>query len=69
MMIIMPIMFGVFSFFYSAAFSVYMIINTLYGLISTLIINKAVAVSFEKKGDAIFNKKPKKPSDKAKRLK
>ena len=26
-------------------------------------------VSFEKKGDAIFNKKPKKPSDKAKRLK
>ncbi|MDE7330188.1 MAG: YidC/Oxa1 family membrane protein insertase [Clostridia bacterium] len=67
MMIMMPIIFGVFSFFYSAAFSIYMIVNTLYGLISMLIINKAVAVSFAKKGDAIFAKKGK-PSDKAKRL-
>ncbi len=45
-MIIMPIMFGIFSFFYSAAFSTYMIISTVYGLISTLIINKIVAVTF-----------------------
>ena len=51
-MIIMPIMFGIFSFFYSAAFSTYMIISTVYGLISTLIINKIVAVTFEKRGDA-----------------
>lgn len=49
MMIMMPIIFGFFSFFYSAAFSVYMIVNTLYGLISTLIINKVVAARFEKK--------------------
>lgn len=49
MMIIMPIMFGFFSFFYSAAFSVYMIVNTAYGLISTLIINKIVTVRFDKK--------------------
>ena len=48
MMILMPIMFGVFSFFYSAAFSIYMIINTAYGLISTLIINKIVTVRFDK---------------------
>lgn len=50
MMIIMPIMYGVFSFFYSAAFSTYMIINTCYGLITTIIINKIVAVHFEKHG-------------------
>lgn len=49
MMILMPIMYGVFSFFYSAAFSLYMITNTVYSLVSTLIINKAVAVSFAKK--------------------
>ena len=58
-MIIMPIMFGIFSFFYSAAFSTYMIISTVYGLISTLIINKIVAVIFEKRGDAYLLKKNK----------
>ena len=58
-MIIMPIMFGIFSFFYSAAFSTYMIISTVYGLISTLIINKIVAVTFEKRGDAYLLKKNK----------
>ena len=67
-MIIMPIMFGVFSFFYSAAFSIYMITNTLYGLISTLIINKITTVRFEKKG--INEKKSMgRPSNNAKRLK
>lgn len=50
MMILMPVIFGVFSFFYSAAFSIYMIVNTAYGLVSTLIINKVVTVRFEKKG-------------------
>lgn len=58
-MIMMPIMFGIFSFFYSAAFSTYMIISTVYGLISTLIINKIVAVTFEKRGDAYLLKKNK----------
>ena len=58
-MIIMPIMFGIFSFFYSAAFSTYMIISTVYGLISTLIINKIVAVTFEKRRDADLLKKNK----------
>jgi membrane protein insertase Oxa1/YidC/SpoIIIJ len=49
MMIIMPIMYGIFSFFYSAAFSIYMITNTTYSLITTLIINKIMDVVFAKK--------------------
>lgn len=48
MMVIMPIMFGIFSFMYSAAFSIYMITNTVYSLVSTLIINKIVSVRFDK---------------------
>lgn len=51
MMIIMPIIFGIFSFMYSAAFSLYMITNTLYSLISTVIINKAVSVGFKKSSE------------------
>ncbi len=48
MLIMMPIIYGVFSFLYSAAFSLYMITNTLYGLVTTLVINKAMDVSFVK---------------------
>ena len=48
MLIMMPIIYGVFSFLYSAAFSLYMITNTLYGLVTTLIINKVMDVSFAK---------------------
>ena len=67
MMIIMPIMFGLFSFMYSAAFSIYMIVNTLYGLISTLIINKVVTVRFaNKEFKAAVSSRP---TAKAKRLK
>ena len=62
MLIMMPIIYGVFSFFYSASFSLYMITNTVYGLITMLIINKAVDVWFkskEAKGelDAVLNKR------------
>ncbi len=49
MLIMMPIFYGAISFFYSASFSIYMITNTLYGLITMLIINKAVDVWFKKK--------------------
>ncbi|MDE6691054.1 MAG: membrane protein insertase YidC [Clostridia bacterium] len=49
MMIMMPIIYGMFSFFYSASFSLYMITNTVYGLVTTLIINKCVDVWFKKK--------------------
>ena len=58
MMIMMPIIYGVFSFFYSAAFSIYMITNTCYGLITTLIINKATEARFAKQiANGEFNKK------------
>ncbi|MBD5585663.1 MAG: YidC/Oxa1 family membrane protein insertase [Clostridia bacterium] len=67
MMIIMPIIFGLFSFMYSAAFSVYMITNTLYGLISMLIVNKVVTVRFANK--EIKTASSNRPSNRAKRLK
>lgn len=52
MLILMPVIYGIFSFFYSASFSLYMITNTLYGLITMLIINKCVDVWFKKKEEA-----------------
>lgn len=48
MMIMMPLMYGIFSFFYSASFSIYMITNTVYSLIETVIINKIMDVKFAK---------------------
>ncbi|MGN1373262.1 MAG: YidC/Oxa1 family membrane protein insertase [Candidatus Coproplasma sp.] len=64
MMIMMPIMYGIFSFFYSASFSIYMITNTVYSLVTMLIINKCVDVWFKKKEeegklDEVLNKKAK----------
>ncbi|MGN0807817.1 MAG: YidC/Oxa1 family membrane protein insertase [Candidatus Coproplasma sp.] len=69
MMIMMPIMYGVFSFFYSGAFSIYMITNTVYSLVTMLIINKCVDVWFKKKEEsgeleAILNKKANKKNKK-----
>lgn len=62
MMIMMPIIYGIFSFFYSAAFSLYMITNTVYSLVTMLVINKCVDVWFKKKEergelDEILSKK------------
>lgn len=48
MMIVMPIIFGVFSFMYSAAFSVYMIISNLFGIVSTVLINLVIDAKFKK---------------------
>ena len=45
----MPIMFGVFSFMYSGAFSLYLIISTLFSLATTTIINLIVEKVFVKK--------------------
>ncbi len=45
----MPIMFGVFSFMYTASFSLYLIVSTVFSTFSTLVINKIVEKSFEKK--------------------
>ena len=48
-MIIMTVMFAIFSFMYSSAFSIYMITSNVFSLLSTLIINAIV--------DAVENKK------------
>ncbi len=45
----MPIMFGVFSFIYSAAFSIYMVTNSLLSTGTTLLINICVEKAFKKK--------------------
>lgn len=48
LLIMMPILYGFFSFFYSAAFSIYMIVNTTYSFLTTLIVNKALDRKFKK---------------------
>ena len=48
-MIIMTVMFGIFSFMYSAAFSIYMVVSSLFSLGSTVLINKIVDVVMHKK--------------------
>lgn len=45
----MPIMFGVFAFIYTASFSIYMVVNSLVSTLSMLIINKVVEDRFNKK--------------------
>lgn len=48
-LVIMTIMFAIFSFMYSSAFSIYMITSNLLSLVSTLVINKIVDVTESKK--------------------
>jgi len=49
MMWMMPIMFGVFAFIYTASFSLYMIVSSVFSTLSTLIISVIVEKSFNKK--------------------
>lgn len=49
MMVIMTGMFAIFSFMYSAAFSIYMITSNIFSLVSTVVINKLVDISEQKK--------------------
>ena len=49
MMIVMPIIYGVFAFFYSAAFTIYMITSSVYNVVSTLIINAIIDRRFRKR--------------------
>lgn len=56
-MIIMTVMFAVFSFMYSAAFSIYMIMSNVMSLASTLIINKWVDVALERKEEKAMQEK------------
>ncbi len=57
----MPIMFGVFSFMYTASFSLYLIVSTVFTMCSTLLINKIVENNFEKnlkkEADAEYQKR------------
>ena len=48
-LVVMTIMFGIFSFMYSSAFAIYMITSNILSLISTLVINKIVDKIQEKK--------------------
>ena len=57
MMIMMPVIYGVFAFLYSASFSLYMIVNTVYSIITTLIINKVMDVWFAKKEERAEHEK------------
>ncbi|MGN0817759.1 MAG: YidC/Oxa1 family membrane protein insertase, partial [Candidatus Coproplasma sp.] len=57
MMIMMPIIYGVFAFLYSASFSLYMITNTVYSIITTLIINKLMDLIFDKKEERAEHEK------------
>ena len=49
MLFMMTGMFAIFSFMYSAAFSIYMITSNVFSLLSTLVINKFVDSSLDKK--------------------
>ena len=54
---IMTAMFAVFSFMYSAAFSIYMVVSNITSLISTVIINKIVDKSWAKKEEEALKAK------------
>ena len=49
MMVMMTVMFGIFSFMYSSAFSVYLIVSNVFSMISTAVINKIVDHNDKKK--------------------
>lgn len=56
-MVIMTAMFAIFSFLYSAAFSIYMIVSNVFSMLSTLVINKVVDTVAAKKEEAAFRAK------------
>lgn len=57
MLVIMTVMFAIFAFMYSSAFSIYMIMSNVLSLISTLIINKIVDTIEGKKEEKALLKK------------
>ncbi len=57
MLVVMTVMFAVFSFMYSAAFSIYMIMSNVLSLFSTLIINKIVDVVADKREEKAIQEK------------
>lgn len=57
MMIIMTAMFAIFSFLYSSAFAIYMIMSNVMSIISMFFIHKAVDIFMEKKEEKAFRAK------------
>ncbi len=53
MMWMMPIMFGFFSFMYTASFSLYLIVSTVFSMISTILINKIVEKKVQKQVEKV----------------
>ena len=49
MMVTMTIMFAIFSFMYSSAFSIYLIVSNVFSMLSTVVINKVVDIVDTKK--------------------
>ncbi len=52
MMWMMPVMFGIFAFIYTASFSIYMVISSVVSMVSTILINAIVEKQFAKKLEA-----------------
>ncbi len=52
MLIIMPIIYGIFAFMYSAAFSIYMTMSSVISLVTTLLSNLVIGRIFKKKEEA-----------------
>ena len=48
-MVTMTIMFAIFSFMYSSAFSIYLIVSNVFSMLSTVVINKVVDIVDTKK--------------------
>ena len=57
----MPIMFGIFAFLYSASFSLYMIVSSLLSMLTTFLINFFVEKSFKGKIEKEMREKASKP--------
>ena len=49
MMWMMPVMFGIFAFIYTASFSLYMVVSSVLSTLGTILINKLVEIRFAKK--------------------
>lgn len=57
MMIIMPLIYAIFAFMYSAAFSIYMVMSSAISIVITLLSNLILGAVFKKKEDNMFREK------------
>lgn len=57
MKVMLPVMFGIFAFIYTSAFSIYMIVSSLFGTLSTVVISAIVKKIFDKKQAEIENQR------------